>query len=145
MCLSKAEILRLIEEWLSFWDEYNLDGVMEIMHDEVIFENWTGEIICGKSKLRKSWILWFKYHGNFKFTLEDLFVDEQEQKVLFQWKLEWPSKEVAYKGKKEVRRGVDVLHFWEGKMYRKYSYSKTTLQIDNIPVILSAPKHNHSA
>lgn len=145
MHLSKVEILRLIEVWLSAWDEYNLNGVMEIMHEEVIFENWTGEIICGKNKLRKSWIPWFKYHGNFKFTVEDLFVDEQEQKVLFQWKLEWPSIEIEYKGKKEIRRGVDVLHFLEGKMYRKYTYSKTKVQIDNISVTLSAQKKNHSA
>ncbi len=145
MRLSKAEILRLIEVWLSAWEEYNLDGVMEIMHDEIIFENWTDEIICGKNKLRKSWIPWFKYHGNFKFTVVDLFVDEQEQKVLFQWNLEWPSIELEYKGKKEIRRGVDVLHFLEGKMYRKYTYSKTKVQIDNISVTLSAPKQSHSA
>jgi len=144
MHLSKVEILRLIKEWLSAWDEYNLDGVMEIMHDEVVFENWTGAAILGKDNLRKSWIPWFKNHGNFKFTAEDLFIDEQEQKVLFQWKLEWPSTEIDYRGKKEVRRGVDVLHFFEGKMYRKYTYSKTTVQIDNLPVILIASKKNHS-
>jgi hypothetical protein len=140
MLLSKSEILKQIKQWLIAWDQYDLDAVMDIMHEDVIFENWTGEIIHGKNKLHRSWLPWFKNHGNFKFTEEDIFVDDQEQKVLFQWKLEWPSLEEQFKGKKEIRRGVDVIHFFEGKMYRKSSYSKTTLQIDNTPIALHAQK-----
>ena len=140
MFLSKSEILKQIKQWLLAWDEYNLDAVMEIMHDDVIFENWTGEIIRGKNKLRRSWLPWFKNHGIFKFTEEDIFIDEQEQKVVFQWKLEWPSLEEQFKGKQEIRQGVDVIHFLEGKMVRKSSYSKTTIQIDNAPIALLAQK-----
>jgi len=128
MILSKVEIHNLIKNWLIAWDEYDLDKVMEIMHDEVIFENWTGAIVFGKNKLRKSWIPWFNNHENFKFTEEDLFIDEQEQKVLFQWRLEWPVKGKEDKGAKEIRRGVDVIHFWDGKIYRKKTYTKTTIQ-----------------
>jgi len=140
MLLSKDEIIKRIREWLIAWDGYDLDTVMEIMHNEVIFENWTGATICGKNKLKRSWMLWFKSHGNFKFIEEDLFVDEQEQKVLFQWKLEWPSFEKDYMGEKEIRRGIDVIHFLDGKIYRKYSYSKTTIQIESHPITLSAQK-----
>jgi hypothetical protein len=140
MFLSKSEILKQIKQWLLAWDEYNLDAVLEIMHDDVIFENWTGEIIRVKNKLRRSWLPWFKNHGNFKFTKEDIFIDEQEQKVVFQWKLEWPSLEEQFKGKQEIRQGVDVIHFSDGKMVRKSSYSKTTIQIDNAPIALLAQK-----
>ena len=140
MLLSKSEILKQINQWLQAWDEYNLDAVMEIMHDDVIFENWTGEIIRGKNKLHRSWIPWFRNHGNFKFSEEDIFIDEQEQKVLFQWKLVWPSLEGHFKGNQEIRRGVDLIHFTDGKIYRKYSYSKTTVKIKNVPIILSAQK-----
>lgn len=138
--LSKDEIIAKIRDWLIAWDEYDLDRVMEIMHDEVVFENWTGATICGKNRLRKSWTPWFRNHGNFKFTEEDLFVDENEQKVLFQWTLEWPSLEKDYMGEKEIRRGIDVINFLDGKIYRKYSYSKTSIQIDSHPVRLSAQK-----
>ena len=140
MFLSKSETLKLIKQWLLAWDEYNLDAVLEIMHDDVIFENWTGEIIRGKNKLRRSWLPWFKNHGDFKFTEEDIFIDEQEQKVVFQWKLEWPSLEEQFKGKKEIRHGVDVIHFLDGQMIRKSSYSKTTVQIDHAPIALRAQK-----
>jgi ketosteroid isomerase-like protein len=140
MVLSKDEIIKRIREWLIAWDEYDIDRVMEIMHDDVVFENWTDSTISGKNKLKKSWTLWFNNHGNFKFTEEGLFVDEHDQKALFQWKLEWPSLEKHYKGEKEIRRGIDVIHFLDGKIYRKYSYSKTTILIDNHPVTLSAQK-----
>jgi hypothetical protein len=138
MVLSKAEINKLIREWLIEWDKYNLDGVLDIMHEDVIFENWTGALIYGKNNLRKSWIPWFNNHDNFKFSEEDLFIDELEQKVLFQWKLEWKSFEKMHLGANEIRRGVDVIHFQDGKIIRKFSYSKTTIHIDSHPVILIA-------
>jgi len=140
MLLSKDEIIKRIREWLVAWDEYDLDRVMDIMHDEVVFENWTESIICGKNRLQKTWTPWFRNHGNFKFTEEDLFVDELEQKVLFQWKLDWPSLEKDHTGKREIRRGVDIIHFLDGKIYRKSSYSKTTIQLVSHPITFSAPK-----
>jgi SnoaL-like domain len=140
MNLSKIEILRLFKVWLTAWDEHNLDGVMELLHEDIVFENWTGAAIIGKSVLRKSWAHWFSNHGNFRFIEEDIFFDEQEQKLLFRWRLEWPSLEKNFKGKPEIRRGVDVLHFLDGKIYKKYTYSKTTIQIDSMRVSLYAPK-----
>ncbi len=144
MHLSKSEILEFMREWLNAWDEHDLDGVMDHLHDDIVFENWTGAIIRGKNNLRKSWFQWFRFHGNFKFTEEDIFIDEQAQKVMFKWRLDWPSMENDYKGKNEIRRGVDVLHFLDGKILKKYSYSKTTIQIDRKLISLSAQKSNVS-
>lgn len=142
MQLSKIEILKLIKNWLIAWNEHNLEGVMELMHDNVVFENWAGEVIVGKSELQKAWVPWFRNHGNFKFTQEDIFVDEQDQKVLFSWTLQWPSTEKYFKGKPEVRRGVDVLHFQKGRIHKKITYSKISMQIDSKHVTLTAPKSN---
>ena len=138
MHLSKEEMLNRFNLWLTAWDEYNLEGVMDFMHEEVIFENWDGAIVAGKMALQKSWIPWFIFNGNFKFIKEDIFIDEQEQKISFQWKLEWPSFEKGFKGKHEIRRGVDVLHFLDGKIIKKYSFSKTSIQIDSKQVLLCA-------
>ena len=138
MFLSKIEILDLINEWLVAWDNHDLVGVTLLMDENIVFENWTGATIIGKSNLQKAWAPWFRNHGNFKFTKEDIFVDQQEQKVLFSWSLQWPSPEKDFKGKTEVRRGVDVLHFKNGKICQKYSYSKTTIQIDSLQVALTA-------
>ena len=141
MKFSREEILTHFDIWLSAWDDHDLDGVMEFMHDDVVFENWNGSIVFGKIALKKSWTPWFIHHGDFRFINEDIFFDEREQKIAFQWKLEWPSLETQFKGRPETRRGVDLLHFREGKIIRKYTYSKTIVQIDSTPVYLMAQKN----
>ncbi len=138
MTLTKPALVLRIKTWLQAWDAHDLGGVMELMHEDVTFENWTGQIIKGKQALKRAWTPWFLKHGNFRFIAEDIFVDEPEQKALFRWQLEWPSLESIYMGKQEVRRGVDVLHFQDGKILEKFTYSKTALLIDGKLIQLQA-------
>jgi ketosteroid isomerase-like protein len=140
MFLTKTEILALINEWLEAWDNHDLVGVMFLMDENIVFENWTEDKIVGKKNLQRAWIPWFLNHGNFKFTAEDIFVDAEQQKVLFSWTLQWPSVEKYFRGKNEIRRGVDILHFKNGKILTKNTYSKTTVQIDSEQITLTAPK-----
>jgi len=139
MSISREDIENALKQWNIAWDNYDLEGVMELFHDEVFFENWTGGKAKGKEALRKSWEPWFANHGGFRFTEEETFIDEKEQKVLFRWLLEWPSLEKGYEGKAEKRRGVDVLHFQDGKIIKKLTYSKTTIEIDGerLPLYVS--------
>jgi ketosteroid isomerase-like protein len=130
MPLSREDIKNALKQWNLAWDSHDLDGVMELFHEEVVFENWTGGKAIGKEALRQAWQPWFAHHGDFRFTEEETFVDEKEQKVLYRWLLQWPSLEKGYKGKPEKRRGVDVLHFRDGKIVRKLTYSKTIIEID---------------
>ncbi len=97
-----------------------------------------GKLFLGKIDLRKSWTPWFIRHGDFKFRQEDIFFDEQEQKMTFQWRLEWPSVEKKFKGQNEIRRGVDILKFKDGKILRKITYSKTVVQMDSVTVNIHA-------
>lgn len=136
MQLSKSEIVSLFNEWLIAWNKHDLDGVMNLLHDEIVFENWTGAKIIGKSALKRAWTPWFLNHGNFSFSEEGLFFDEDEQKLTFIWRLEWPSRLTNYKGKNEIRHGIDVLFFKDGKLIQKQTYSKTTIQIDGLPISL---------
>lgn len=130
MTLSREEIRTALREWNLAWDNHDLEGVMKLFHDDVLFENWTGGKALGKEALKKAWALWFADHGGFRFTEEDTFIDEKEQKVLYRWQLDWPSLEKGQEGKPEKRRGVDVIHFKDGKIIKKMTYSKTTLEID---------------
>lgn len=136
MHLSTPEIMLLFNEWLIAWNKHDLEGVMDLLHDEIVFENWTGAKIVGKKLLRKAWTPWFINHENFRFEEEGLFFDENEQKMVFMWKLEWPSRLTSYKGKHEIRHGVDVLYFKDGKLIEKHTYSKTTIQIEGLPTSL---------
>jgi len=136
--LDREETIALLSRWNDAWNDHDLDRVMELLDDEVEFENWTGGRIRGKEALRRAWAPWFANHGGFRFTTEDLFVDEKAGKVLYRWRLDWPSVEKGREGQPERRRGVDVMHFRGGRVIRKYTYSKTTLEIGGRPVKLSA-------
>jgi ketosteroid isomerase-like protein len=135
--LTKDEIRSALTRWNEAWNTHDLDRVMDLFHDDIIFENWTGGKVQGKEALRRAWAPWFANHGGFRFNEEDTFIDEGSQKVLFQWSLDWPSGEKGLEGKPERRRGVDVMHFKDGKIYRKHTYSKTTLEVDGKKVRLS--------
>ena len=138
MPLSRAEIKALLIEWNQAWDRHDLDGVMQLFHQDVVFENWTGAKIRGSDNLNKAWAPWFGNHGGFRFTEEDTFIDEAEQKVLYRWQLDWPCWEKGFQGRHEMRRGVDVLHFEDGKIIQKLTYCKTTIEVDGQRVPLSA-------
>jgi len=130
MYLSRTEIEDLLIQWNAAWDHHDLEGVMRFFHDDILFENWTGGQARGKDALRKAWEPWFENHGGFRFTGEDTFIDEREQKVLYRWLLEWPSRERGYEGLWEKRRGVDIMHFKDGKIIQKLTFSKTTIEIE---------------
>lgn len=134
MRLSRVDISDRFGKWLCAWNEHDLEGVMQFIHDEIIFSSWNGSAIAGKPALQKVWQRWFADHGNFTFVLEDFFIDEPEQKMLFSWELDWPSPEKNYTGKREKRKGVDILSLKDGKIYRKNTYSKTLLEIDSVKV-----------
>lgn len=130
MGLGREQIKRALDRWNKAWDDHDFEGVMALFHDEILFENWTGAKVKGKDALRKAWTPWFRNHGGFRFIEEETFVDEAEQKVLYRWQLEWPCMEKGHEGKPEIRRGVDVLHFQDGKIIRKLTYCKTTVEIE---------------
>ncbi len=129
MKLSRTEILTALKAWNQAWERHDLEGVLSLMHADVLFENWTGGKAVGREELRKAWQPWFG-QGNFRFIEEEMFVDEVDQKVLFRWHLEWPCPEKAFAGKLEKRHGVDVIHFKDGKIINKLTFSKTTVEID---------------
>jgi ketosteroid isomerase-like protein len=133
--LSRDDIKKALTKWNLAWDTHDLDGVMELFHDDVLFENWTGGQAKGKENLRKAWASWFENHGGFRFTEEETFIDAEQQKALYRWRLDWPSLEKGFEGRPEKRRGV---HFRDGKIIQKLTYSKTTIEIDSQRVRLLA-------
>jgi ketosteroid isomerase-like protein len=137
MVLKREEIISTMVEWEKHWNEHDIYGVMDLFHEEVVFEHWHGGRVQGKLNLFESWAPWFNNHGGFRFTTEDLFADEKGQKVLYRWRLEWPSLEKGFEGEPEKRRGVDVIQFQDGKIIQKLTYSKTTVEINGAKIRFS--------
>jgi len=136
--LSRSNLKNLLKKWNQAWDRHDLDGVMQLFHEDVLFDNWTGARARGRDNLKKAWAGWFENYGGFRFTGEDTFIDETEQKVLYRWQLDWPSMERGFEGKHESRRGVDVLHFKDEKIIEKLTYCKTSIEIAGQRVSLTA-------
>ena len=136
MDLKRERIQQILHEWYRAWNNHDLEGVMKLFHDDVLFENWTGGRAEGRAALRKAWAPWFAAHGGFKFIEEDTFIDEAAQKALYRWMLEWPSREKGFEGGRERRRGVDVVHFQDGLIIQKLTYSKTFIDIENRRIAL---------
>ena len=138
MKLSCQEIRQAMALNSAAWDKKDLEGVLELYHDDVYFENWTGGHARGKEALRQAWTPWFTAGGHFTFHRDDMFIDEEAQKMTVTWVLEWSSPEKGYEGRPEKRKGLDVIHFKDGKIFRKLTYSKTTIEIDGRRVRLEA-------
>lgn len=138
MVLSRDELIKTMTDWELAWNAHDIDGVMALFHDDVFFEHWHGTRVRGKQALHDAWAPWFANHGGFRFTTEELIVDDTAQKVLYRWQFDWPSLEKGYEGRPEKRRGVDVVHFQDGKIINKITYSKTTIEIDGQRVKLTA-------
>ncbi len=135
--LTRNEISAAFAKWGAAWNEHDLDGVMDLFHHDIYFENWTGGWARGKENLRQAWTPWFANHGGFTFTDEETFIDEVEQKMLYRWQLDSPSFEKGHEDKHEARRGIDVLHFKDCKIIQKLTYSKTTIEIGGEQVRLT--------
>ena len=128
--LTRDEIRQLLIKMNDDFNDHNLEGVLEKLHPDIYFENWTGGRVNGIEALRDAWAPWFKDHGGFHFTNEDIVIDEVNQKAVTRWRLEWPSKEDGFEGLSETKRGVDVIRLKGDKIIEKISYSKTSLDID---------------
>lgn len=134
--LSRSEIAKLIEKWLAAWNQHDLAGVLSRMADDVVFEHWNARITRGKVHLERLWRPWFAAHGDFRFDLKSMCVDEAEQACSFEWSLEWPSPEPKYRGQPEHREGIDVIRLRQGEIITKRSYISTVLTLDGRAVPL---------
>jgi ketosteroid isomerase-like protein len=136
--LTRVEIAKLIGDWLGTWNRHDLAGVLHPMADDVVFEHWNSRITRGKTQLERLWRPWFAAHGDFRFDVKNLCIDESEQACTFEWRLTWPSPEPKYRGQSEHREGVDVIRLRQGQIAMKRSYISTVLTIDGRAIPLQS-------
>ena len=133
--MTREEIASTLEGWLSAWDRCDLDGVVALFSDDAVFETWSGMRIKGRENIRKAWEEWFEA-GGFRFVSEDVVIDEDRQTVVFPWVYEGPAK--CFGGKKEKRRGIDLIRFEGGLITEKITYTKTSLEVEGRRITLTS-------
>lgn len=123
--LSRDEMSRRLAHWYEAWNRHDLDGVLALLHPDVRFEHWDGRTLTGRAALRLAWAAWFA-GGGFLFREQETFIDQDAQKALFRWILRWNLP--GNGSREEEREGVDVLHFRDGLIVKKLTFSKPALR-----------------
>jgi uncharacterized protein (TIGR02246 family) len=55
--LTTKEIRNTLAQWYEAWNAHDLDKVMDLFHEDAIFENWTGGKAQGKPGIHGSRIM----------------------------------------------------------------------------------------
>jgi ketosteroid isomerase-like protein len=114
--------LEAIERFNDAFARHDVDGVMEAMTDDCVFENTCpppdGERYEGRESVRGFWERFFRSSPSAVFETEEIFAAGQRCGV--RWLYRW----VDESGKPGHIRGVDVFRVREGKVAEKLSYVK---------------------
>jgi len=109
-------------------DAFNRDdlaGVLAMMAEDAVYEEFTGVVSRGKSAIRAAFEPQFRGDfGKMRFEAEDLFVDEAAGRALIRWvcRLETKRGPAAW-------RGLDILHFEDGLVTQKLTYAKAKVPL----------------
>jgi len=108
---------------ICFTDAFNrddLDGVMAMMAEDAVYEEFTGRVNRGKAAIRQAFVPQFRGdYGTLRFETEDLFADAATGKALIRWvcRLETSRGPAGW-------RGLDILHFEGALVKQKLTYAK---------------------
>ena len=103
----------------------DLDGVMDLMAEDAVYEEFTGVINRGKAAIRAAFVPQFRGDfGKMRFETEDLFVDAESGKALIRWvcRLETKRGPAGW-------RGLDILHVEHGLVKQKLTYAKAKVPL----------------
>ena len=113
----------LRELTIRFTDAFNrddLEAVMALLADDAIYDQFNGARAVGKAAIREAFVPQFRGDfGTIRFLTEDLFVDAAAGKSLVSWTCT-----LARDGVTRGWRGLDVLHFANGRVVEKHTYAK---------------------
>jgi ketosteroid isomerase-like protein len=111
------DTLGVIDRFNAAFNRHDVDAVMALMTDDVVFENTSpppdGERYEGQAAVRGFWERFFAGSPNARFETEDTFA--AGDRALVRWRYSWGDGHI---------RGVDVFRVRDGKVAEKLSYVK---------------------
>ena len=117
MDTATAETLATIERFNDAFNRHDVDAVMALMTDDVVFENTSpppdGERHEGQTAVRAFWETFFAGSPGAHFAAEDTFAAGDRCTV--RWRYSWGDGSI---------RGVDIFRVKDGKVAEKLSYVK---------------------
>ncbi len=117
-----ASTLETIERFNEATNRHDVDGMMALMTDDVVFESTAppgGERREGQSAVRATWEALFRSAPSVVFETEEAFAagDRCVVRWLYRWAVDSP-------GEPGHVRGVDIFRVRDGKVAEKLSYVK---------------------
>jgi ketosteroid isomerase-like protein len=129
----------LRELTIRFTDAFNrddLDGVLAMMAEDAVYEEFTGTVSRGKEAIRAAFEPQFRGDfGKIRFETEDLFADEAAGRALIRWVCRLETRRGPARW-----RGLDILHFDHGLVTRKLTYAKA-----KVPLLGDPPRESREA
>ena len=125
-----------LEEFvLRFTEAFNcddLDGVMALIADDAIYDEFNGRRSAGKAAIREAFVPQFRGdYGTIRFHPEDLFVEPTPStgrapsgKALIRWRCRLETEAV-----RREWRGLDVLYVRDGRVVEKHTYAKAEVPL----------------
>jgi ketosteroid isomerase-like protein len=118
--MTREYLCRLATGFTESFNRDDLDGVMSYFADDSLYCEYDGRISRGLDEIRKTFEPQFRGDfGKIRFLTEDLFADAESGKVMIRWECV-----SDHEGKHRVWRGLDLLHFVEGRLTEKHTYAK---------------------
>ncbi len=120
--MTRVELAELVREFTDAFNREDLDGVIDYMGDDAVYDEFNGHRAEGAAAIRKAFEPQFAgKFGTIRFRQEDLIVDVEARSAMISWTYTLETTE-RFGG----WRGLDLLFFNEaGKIVRKETYAKT--------------------
>jgi ketosteroid isomerase-like protein len=116
------ETLEVIERFNEAFNAHDVDGIMALMTDDVVFENTgpapDGKRYEGQDAVRRVWERVFEARPNTYFEGEDIFACDDRCVVPWKYVFDTENPEAGHV------RGIDVFRVRDGKVSEKLSYVK---------------------
>ena len=121
MAVSREQLEAWVEDFTEAFNRENIDEVMAYFADDAIYDEFHGERHVGKAAIRATFEPQFEGgYGRMRFHTEDMFLDVAAGKAMISWLLTLESDDRA-----GGWRGLDLLHFRDGRLVEKHTYAKT--------------------
>src|SRR2546430_10001850 len=123
--MERAMLADLVVRFTDAFNANDLEGVMALMAEDAVYEEFTGVVNRGKAAIRAAFVPQFRGDfGKMRFEAEDLFVDATTGKALIRWvcMLETKRGPAGW-------RGLDILHVANGLVTQKLTYAKAKVPL----------------
>ena len=117
---ARADLEKLVIDFTEAFNHEDIDEVMSYFADDAIYDEFNDIRHDGGDAIRAAFVPQFAgEYGRMRFHTEDLFLDVDAGKAVIRWvlTLEQDNRQGAY-------RGLDILHFEDGKLTEKHTYCK---------------------